>query len=139
MSKIKSPMGDESRGRLCPECGDNLHPRAISCACGWRSKPRPKLSQSTFDQSCCWNDHGYVCGKPGVISHTTTGQGDWYCRKHYAALTHSPMPVDGAGSSYRADWFRSRNLPYQDAPLGNVGAFQCIGYPTKGAAQKEAA
>lgn len=42
--------------------------------------------------SCCWDDHGYPCGAPGVRSDTTSGGGQWYCRRHNALRLGRPDP-----------------------------------------------
>lgn len=42
--------------------------------------------------SCCWNDHGYQCGAPGVRSETTSGGGQWFCRRHWHIRAGMPDP-----------------------------------------------
>lgn len=70
----------------CPNCEGLTEADNQSCSCGWRaSTNRPKQQKL-----CQWNDHGQICGYPGILANTTNGEGPWYCRAHFARLMDWP-------------------------------------------------
>lgn len=120
--------------RLCPDCGDKLHAKAVACGCGWSQAPRARASARAvqrFDQSCVWNDHGHTCGDRGVFSDGTTGGGSWYCRPHWAKLKGWPERPVMPATSFRARWYAEQGKEYDPPKLGDAPPFKCIGgaYP----------
>lgn len=117
--------------RLCPDCGDKLHAKAIGCGCGWSQAPRDRSSRQQqtvqFDQSCVWNDRGRTCGASGVCSDTTNGAGSWYCRTHWARLKGWPETSVEDTVTYRERWYLDHKLPYEPPKLGDMPPFRCVG------------
>lgn len=53
---------------------------------------REEQEPVTSGTSCCWDDHGYPCGAPGVRTEATTGGGQWFCRRHWHIRMGRPDP-----------------------------------------------
>lgn len=111
------------KGRECPDCGDKIHAKAVSCACGWREKPRARSTTPEFDTQCShYSDRGYRCNKPGCVSEGTNGSGPWWCSDHYWIDRRGAQPenLNVPRETYRQRWYRERGLPYQDPKVGNA-------------------
>jgi len=82
--------------RICPECNNPMKQHDKCETCGWsrtveRSNGNPyrhgiKIGDRWIDKQCAWNDHGQQCPDYGSMSQGTSGEGPWYCSRHYAAL-----------------------------------------------------
>lgn len=75
--------------RTCPDCGEDLNPRAKKCPCGWRvpeaESTAPGRTVPALDLEygwCAWRSNGERCREPGVVSLSTMGGGQWYCSEH---------------------------------------------------------
>lgn len=72
---------------VCPDCGEDLKPRATRCACGWRAPARqdaPATPAGLTDREygwCEWRSGSERCRYPGVLSRSTHG-GRFYCLGH---------------------------------------------------------
>lgn len=73
----------------CPDCGEDLKPRATRCACGWRAPARqdaPAAPAGFVDREfgwCEWRSGSERCRYPGTLSRSTHG-GRFYCIGHDA-------------------------------------------------------
>ena len=45
---------------------------------------RETEEQPRGGENCCWQQQGVRCMWRGIISTTTSGGGQWYCREHWA-------------------------------------------------------
>lgn len=68
----------------CPDCGEGLRPKARKCSCGWtQSTGYSSPSVNAMDLfRCAWEVNGQRCRYVGSVSHSTLGQGPWYCGGH---------------------------------------------------------
>jgi len=58
-------MGDEYRGRSCPECGDRLSVDARRCVCGWGARKAGKGDEGPrYDMVCRWEYGDLRCRYP---------------------------------------------------------------------------
>lgn len=79
----------------CPKCHGLLEDDG-TCSCGYGVRARQrrleqapaKPSDGFTGQSCAFNDHGRDCTYRGVLSTTTNGSGQWYCREHWEVINH---------------------------------------------------
>ena len=64
-------MGDEFRGRSCPDCGERLAVDARRCVCGWGAKKAGKGEDGPrFDMVCRWRAGDLACHFPvGQFGH----------------------------------------------------------------------
>lgn len=80
-----------SAPQTCPECGDDLNPRARKCSCGWLvpASARAGSSGSTASDArygwCSWESNGQRCRYPGTVTRSTLGSDRWYCVGHATA------------------------------------------------------
>lgn len=68
----------------CPECGELLPPKAIRCACGWKSPPAKERVE--HNRLCEWVEAGIRCGKAGSVTASVGTQGRWYCTQHFFGM-----------------------------------------------------
>jgi hypothetical protein len=78
--------------RKCPDCAEPIHESAIECgSCHWRDPNYGKAGQDPLWRLCAHEDRGLRCGRPGVVSQSTSGQtdahgkhasGPFYCWQH---------------------------------------------------------
>lgn len=58
-------MGDEIRGRSCPDCGERLAVDARRCACGWGARKAGKGEEGPrYDAVCRWQYGSLSCSYP---------------------------------------------------------------------------
>ena len=81
---------------LCPKCSSPNAAGSKECnVCGVifahtrRDKPEP------LSTLCAWTDVGLTCGHRGILSMTTNGQGQWYCREHWDRLNKREPKAQG--------------------------------------------
>jgi hypothetical protein len=71
----------------CPKCRTANESGASECvSCGVQFRDASRGQKAEGGEICAWNDHGDRCGYRGVVSTTTTGGGQWYCREHWGRL-----------------------------------------------------
>jgi hypothetical protein len=76
---------------ICPDCGDDIKPRARKCSCGWivptaAAKAGNHQTPPSIDVEygwCAWRSGGERCRHPGTVAHSTLGGGPWYCGEHF--------------------------------------------------------
>lgn len=75
----------------CPDCGEDLKPRARSCPCGWKPAPPATGARAGSGPAadpeyawCSWISGGERCREPGTCSLSTHGGGPWFCAGHVA-------------------------------------------------------
>lgn len=85
------------------------------------------------DTLCAWNDHGYKCYQPGVISDATDGAGAWYCREHETKRLGRRVPraiarapIEGYGISARqegetSEQYQQRAMVFLRAHINKIG------------------
>lgn len=84
----------------CHDCGTLLSAPYTSCSCGWRSatakQPMKQFARDgghAIDKQCAFDEHGTRCASYGSVSNATSGEGPWYCSKHFwelRSLGHTP-------------------------------------------------
>ena len=85
----------------CPQCHKANAEGSTECdSCGVQFKDLRRgreaaKSDSLAGQRCSWNDHGSHCLHKGILSSTTNGAGNWYCRQHWAELQGDKTEVRG--------------------------------------------
>ncbi len=85
----------------CPQCFKANPDGSTECeSCGVQFKDlrrgREAAKQDNLvGQLCAWNDHGVGCRYKGIISSTTNGAGNWYCRQHWSELNGEKTEVRG--------------------------------------------
>lgn len=90
--------------RECPKCHGLLEDDG-TCSCGYGVKRRADRQQqqqiSSVPILCSFNDQGRGCQCRGIISSTTNGSGQWFCREHWetvhgrepGCLGNAPWPI----------------------------------------------
>lgn len=74
--------------RDCPQCGTPVD-GPICGNCGSREKGgRAGSGHDRNANRCAWNANGERCRYPGTLSHSTLGQGPWYCAGHSRCTEH---------------------------------------------------
>jgi hypothetical protein len=63
--------------KSCPECHAKILADSTSCRCGWHAEA---VAKNQAVPTVC------NCGARGVVSLTTSGSGEWYCREHWAKV-----------------------------------------------------
>lgn len=114
--------------RKCPDCGDSLHAKAVSCACGWRQTQRRALKVPDipeYELQCAWEHFGVRCGRKGCVSDATNGHGPWFCSEHYwHGLRKFPQPDPSKPpETYRERWYRERGIDYEPPKGGTAKEF----------------
>lgn len=72
-----------AKPRICPSCQGWTEADGKSCSCGWRA-PEAKPKKTSYARLCAWTELGQRCGKLGIISLSSNGEGEFYCRDHFA-------------------------------------------------------
>lgn len=106
----------------CPKCQEILV-NSNKCDCGWKKTTSKqsgnpykfglKIGDHWIDKQCGYNEHGTRCDLYGHMSTGTSGEGPWYCGKHFNKIMgfderpSEPTRVDGFISTPVVDDMRA--------------------------------